>query len=250
MVRATCSRRRARPDRGGDSDRPRRDAAGHRGPDRVPVLGSRPPHHGRDPQRQRRQRPVRLTRGMTRGARDVRRVRRQAQRTARAATGGSNSSRTRRRRESGRESRMHPPSPPVPPATGNPTRTRITRDSSAALDNRCPDEIGTAGTGVHLKPIDHPLRMGVEQLVDEADDLDSRDGAHERDGWHISARGEGNDVVLEAIGRAGARQDFGVDWHGRNISGRWRGLGTSCPSKKTKLTGESTRARRGSVRQW
>ena len=135
---------------------------------------------------------------------------------------------------------------PPPAIPREPNHPRL----SAALDNRCPDEIGTAGTRVHLKPIDHPLRMGVEQLVDEADDLDSRDGAHECDGWHISARGEGNDVVLEAIGRAGARQDFGVDWHGRNISGSLHRLDTSYRAKKTKLTGESIRERGGGVRQW
>jgi len=121
---------------------------------------------------------------------------------------------------------------------------------SAAFDNRGPDEIGAARTGVHPQPIDHPFRVGMEQLVDEADDFDPRDGAHERDGGHIGTRRERNDVALETIGRAGARQDSGVDWHGRNISGHRHRLGTSHPLKKTKLTGESAPERQGGVRQW
>ena len=121
---------------------------------------------------------------------------------------------------------------------------------SAAFDNRGPDEIGAARTGVHPQPIDHPFRMGMEQLVDEADDFDPRDGADERDGGHIGTRRERNDVALETIGRAGARQDFGVDWHGRNISGARHRLGTSYPSNETKLTGESAPERQGGIRQW
>ena len=121
---------------------------------------------------------------------------------------------------------------------------------SGAFDNRGPDEIGATRTGIHLKPIDHPFRMGMEQLVDEADDFDSRHGAYERDGRHIRARRERDDIVLESIGRAGTGQDLCVDWHGRNISGDRHRLGTSYPSKKTKLTGESTPERQGGIRQW
>ena len=121
---------------------------------------------------------------------------------------------------------------------------------AAAFDNRGPDEIGATRTGVNLKPIDHPFRMGMEQLVDEADDFDPRDGAYERDGRHIGARRERDCVGLESIGRAGTGQDSGVDWHGRNISGHRHRLGTSYPSKKTKLTGESAPERQGGVRQW
>jgi hypothetical protein len=121
---------------------------------------------------------------------------------------------------------------------------------SAAFDDRGPDEIGATRTGVDLKPIDHPLGMGMEQLVDEADDLDPRDRAHERDGRHIGARRERDHVGLESIGRAGTGQDFLVDWHGRNISGHRHRLGTAYRSKKTKLTGESAPERPGVVRQW
>jgi hypothetical protein len=121
---------------------------------------------------------------------------------------------------------------------------------STALDHRRPDEIGATRTGIHLNPIDHPFRMGMKQLVDEADDFDPGDGAYERDGCHIGARRERDHIGLESIGRAGAGQDFGVDWHGRNISGHRYRLGTSSPSKRTKLTGESALERQGGIRQW
>ena len=80
--------------------------------------------------------------------------------------------------------------------------------------------------------------------------FDPRDGAHERDGRRIGASGEGNDVVLEAIGRAGARQDFDVDWHARNISGDRDRLRTSSPATRTKLTGKSALEPRDGLRQW
>lgn len=121
---------------------------------------------------------------------------------------------------------------------------------SATLDHRRPDEVGAARTGVHLHSIDHPFRMGIKQLGDQADDFDSRDRAHEGDRRHIGPRRERNDIALEAICRAGAREDFGVDWHGRNISGDRHRLGTSFPSKQTKLTGKSAPERRGGLRQW
>src|SRR5687768_4773670 len=46
--------------RGEHPDRTRRRPEGHRGPDRVPLFGSRAPHHRRDSERQRRQRPRRM----------------------------------------------------------------------------------------------------------------------------------------------------------------------------------------------
>ena len=121
---------------------------------------------------------------------------------------------------------------------------------STTLDHSSPDEVGAARTGVHLHSIDHPFRMGMEQVRDQTDDLDPRDGTHERDGRHIVAGREGNDIALEAIGRAGARENFRVDWHGRNISEDRHRLGTSSRSNKTKLTGKSAPERRGGLRQW
>ena len=121
---------------------------------------------------------------------------------------------------------------------------------ATALDYCGPDEIGATRAGIHLNSIDYPFRMGVKQVGDEADDLDPRDGAHERNGRHFHARREGNDVALEAFGRAGARQDFGVDGHGRNISGDRHRPGTSPPAKRTKLTGRSALAGRSGLRQW
>ena len=135
---------------------------------------------------------------------------------------------------------------PPPAIPREPNHARL----APAFDDRGSDEIGTTRTGVDLHSIHHPFGMGMEQLVDEANDFDPRNGAHERDGRHIRARRERDHVGLESIGRAGTRQDFGVDWHGRNISGRWHRLGTSSPSEKTKLAGESARERKGGVRQW
>jgi len=135
------------------------------------------------------------------------------------------------------------------PPTAVPCKVNHAR-LSTTLDNCCSHEIGAAGTGIHLNSIDHPFRMRVKQLGDEADDFDPRDGAHERDGRHIRARREGNDVALEAIGRAGARQDLSVDRHGRNISGDRDLLGTSSAVNTTKLTDRSAPERRRGFRQW
>lgn len=120
----------------------------------------------------------------------------------------------------------------------------------AALDHCRPDEIGTARTRVHPNAIHHPFRMGMQQMGDESDDLDPRGGAHQRDGGHIGARREGEDVALEAIGRAGPCEDVGVDLHGRNISGDRGRLATSTPRKETKLTGKSTLERQGGLPPW
>ena len=120
----------------------------------------------------------------------------------------------------------------------------------ASLDDCGADEIGAPRPRIHLQPIDHPFRVGVQQLTDEADHLDTRDVPHEGDGRHVGARREGDDVVLEAVGRAGARQDFGVDRHGRNISGRWQRLGAANPATMTKLTAESARHAQGGFWQW
>ena len=121
---------------------------------------------------------------------------------------------------------------------------------STTFDHGGPDEVGAARTGVYLHSIDHPFRMSMEQVGDQTDNFDPRDGAHERDGRHIRPRREGNDVALEAFSRAGAREDVGVDWHGRNISGDWHRLGRSSPLQQTKLTGRSAPERQGGFRQW
>src|SRR3954469_22841944 len=52
--------RRARADRGLDSAAPYREPGGHRGADPVPLLAARAAHHGRDPQRERRERALRM----------------------------------------------------------------------------------------------------------------------------------------------------------------------------------------------
>ena len=59
-VRRAVLGRRARTNRGEHSDWADRDGARHRRPDRVSVLGSRATHHGRDRERERRQRALRM----------------------------------------------------------------------------------------------------------------------------------------------------------------------------------------------
>ena len=124
---------------------------------------------------------------------------------------------------------------PPPAIPREPNHARL----APAFDDRGSDEIGTTRTGVDLQSIHHPFRMGMEQLVDEANDFDPRNGAHERDGRHIRARRERDHVGLESIGRAGTRQDFGVDWHGRNISKRLGFSGAGSFGRTTKLTAGS-----------
>ena len=60
MCARAVRERRARAHRGGDSRRTDRRAARHRRPDRFSVLRSRPPHHRRDPECERRQRALRM----------------------------------------------------------------------------------------------------------------------------------------------------------------------------------------------
>src|SRR5690242_17286169 len=59
-VRGALRRWWTRAHRGVDSPRTNRASARHRRSHSVPLLGSRPPHHGRDSQRQRRQRARRM----------------------------------------------------------------------------------------------------------------------------------------------------------------------------------------------
>ena len=120
----------------------------------------------------------------------------------------------------------------------------------ASFDEGGADEIRASRARIHLQPVDHPLGVGMEQLVDQADHLDARDVPHQRDGWDVGTRREGDDVVLEAVGRAGARQDFGVDGHGRNISGRQHWPGTVGERTRTKLTTESAPDTQSRFWQW
>ena len=120
---------------------------------------------------------------------------------------------------------------------------------SAALDCHGANEVGAPGSSIDAKAFDDPFGVGVQKLVDEADHLDARDVPHEGDRGRIGARGECDDVGLEACCGAGARQDLSVDWHGRNISAGSAGLGHRRFSGKTKLTASSARRREGLVSQ-
>jgi len=121
---------------------------------------------------------------------------------------------------------------------------------SATLDRGKADEVGASRSGIDPNPLDHPFGVRVQELIDEAEHLDARDISHHGDRGRICARGECDDVRLEAFGGAAARQDLGVDWHGRNISAGSRPLGQAFPNEKTKLTDESAHAPRGAACQW
>jgi hypothetical protein len=120
----------------------------------------------------------------------------------------------------------------------------------ATLDRHRPHEVRAPGAGVDAESLDRPFRVRVQQLADQADHLDARDIAHEGDRGRFCTRGECDDVGLEAIGGAGARQDLGVDWHGRNISARRAKLDRTTPSSKTKLTVQLAQPAAEAVRQW
>ena len=112
---------------------------------------------------------------------------------------------------------------------------------TTALDGYAADEIRAARPGVDAYALDHPLGVSVQQLIDEPDDLDARNSAHQRDRWRIETGCERMYVGLEAIRGAGPLQDFDVDWHWWNISVGQRVPRASASSSKTKLTAESAR---------
>ena len=137
----------------------------------------------------------------------------------------------------GKAVRIHPPLLFGPPAAipGELERTRLT----GGFHQDRPDEIGAAGARVYVKALDRPFRVRVQQVVDEADHLDARHVPREGDRGSLLARDEGNDVGLEALAGTGAREDLGVDWHGRNISKRLGFSGAGSFGRKTKLTAGS-----------
>ena len=97
------------------------------------------------------------------------------------------------------------------------------------------NEVGATRACIHAQPLDDPLGMGVQELVDEADYLDARHIPHERDRRRFGAGCKSDHVSLEALRRARARQDLGIEGHGRNISGRRRLLGPPALWIRTKL---------------
>lgn len=121
---------------------------------------------------------------------------------------------------------------------------------SAALDRDGSDEVRASRSGIDAQAIDSPLGMRVQQLVDEPDDLDARYVPYERDGRRLGAGGEGGNVSLEAFRGAGARQDLGINRHGRNISGTTPVSGAPTTAKQTNLTAQSTRGGSSEEVQW
>ena len=136
--------------------------------------------------------------------------------------------------------RVHPPLLFGPPAAipGELEHTGLT----GAFHHDGPDEVGATGAGVYVKTLDRPLGVRVQQVVDEADHLDARHVPGEGDRGGLRSRGEGDDIGLEALAGAGAREDLGVDWHGRNISKRGGFSDGDLVRRRTKLTAGSAHA--------
>jgi len=144
--------------------------------------------------------------------------------------------------------RIHPALLLRTPATvpGELDDTRV----SATVDRHGPNEVGAARARVNSQPINDPFRVRVQQLIDQSDDLDARDVADERDRGRFGASSERDHIGLEAFGGAGVREDLGIYWHGRNISGATGILGGVRTRKQTNLTNESTPLPFGEVGRW
>ena len=121
---------------------------------------------------------------------------------------------------------------------------------ATTFDSDRANEIRAARPCVDLQMLDEPFRMGMEQLIDEPDHFDPRHATDERDRRSLGAGCERGDVSFESLGRARAREDFGVNRHGRNISGWHRALRAAGPVIKTKLTGGSARRVAGTNYPW
>lgn len=121
---------------------------------------------------------------------------------------------------------------------------------ACAFDDSRADEVGAAGPRIHLHSLDRELGVRVEQLIDEPDHLDARDVARHRDRGRVGSGSECDDVSFEGLGRAGAGQQFEVDWHGRNIQIDGRGSGSPRRTMRTKLTAGSAHGVRSGARQW
>ena len=121
-----------------------------------------------------------------------------------------------------------------PPATipGELEHSRL----ATTLDDYRPDEVGAAGARVNVEPFDGPLRVRVKDLVDEPNHLDARDRVRVGDGWRLMARRQRDDVSLEAFAGGRAREELGIDRHGRNISRGRADAEATVRSLKTKLT--------------
>ena len=121
---------------------------------------------------------------------------------------------------------------------------------ATALNRDRSDEIRTARPRIDLESVYGPLRMRVQQLIDEPDDLDPRDVPDQRDRGRVVTRPERYDVSLEAFRSARARKDLGVYRHGRNISRVTSVLFCRAALIQTNLTGGSTLNAQRENRPW
>ena len=135
-------------------------------------------------------------------------------------------------------------SPAAIPGELEPSRLAPTFNDSS------PDEVRAPGSRVHVHPFDSELGVRVKQLIDEPDHLDTRDVTRQRDRARFRAGSEGHDVSFEGVRRAGAGQQFEVEWHGRNIQTDGSRAGSRRHPMRTKLTAGSAHAAGSGARQW
>ena len=108
-----------------------------------------------------------------------------------------------------------------------------------AFDGDRSHEIGTAGARIDVESLDRPLGVRVEDLIDEAKHLDTRDDTRVGDRGRVEARREREDVSLEAICGGRLRKKLGIYGHERNISRGAPDAVACAVFHLTKLTGES-----------
>ena len=135
------------------------------------------------------------------------------------------------------------------PPTTVPRELEEARVAGALYDHRT-HEIRAPRPCVDVQPLDGELRVRMEQLVDEPYHLDPRDVAGQGDSGDLSAGSERDDVGFEPGRRARARQQLGVDGHGRNIQMSRPRAGSAGLDTRTKLTAESARPRQSCRSQW
>jgi len=121
---------------------------------------------------------------------------------------------------------------------------------ASTFNDNGPDEVRASRSRVHVHLFDRELGVRVKQLIDEPDHLDPRDVARQRDRARFRAGSEGDDVSFEGVRRAGAGQQFEVEWHGRNIQTDGSRSGSPRHPMRTKLTAGSAHGAGSGARQW
>ena len=121
---------------------------------------------------------------------------------------------------------------------------------ASTFNDNGPDEVRASGSRVDVHLFDRELGVRVKQLIDEPDHLDARDVTHHRDRARFRAGSEGDDVSFEGVRRAGAGQQFEVEWHGLNIQTDGSRSGSPRHPMRTKLTAGSAHRAGSGAQQW